>query len=105
MLVLFGNHSTVTYSSQELIDLYKKPAYVIYLVLMFVGTFGAYILYQHGKRQLRNGNDNSVWVNIMPVVYSLFSSLLGSQTILFAKSISVLLRETFSGRSNAFTNW
>lgn len=35
----------------------------------------------------------------MPVAYSLFSALIGTQSVIFAKSLSVLLRMTIAGDS------
>lgn len=34
---------------------------------------------------------------MLPVSYSIFSALLGTQSVLFSKSLSVLLRVTFQG--------
>ena len=38
------------------------------------------------------------------ISYSIFSAMLGSQSVLFGKSISVILRTTFSG-NNQLGNW
>lgn len=37
------------------------------------------------------------WYRILPVAYSIFSALLGTQSVLFSKSMSVILRVTISG--------
>ncbi len=47
----------------------------------------------------QKGREKSLWVAILPVSYSIFSALLGTQSVLFSKSLSVLLRSTFSGDS------
>mmetsp|Transcript_29842 Transcript_29842/g.65998 ORF Transcript_29842/g.65998 Transcript_29842/m.65998 type:complete len:724 (-) Transcript_29842:358-2529(-) len=105
VLVLFGNHSSDTYTVDELLDLYRKPAYIVYLVMMFVFVFGSYIVYLHGKRVgQKPGKENSFFVQLLPVAYSIFSALLGTQSVLFSKSLSVLLRETISG-TNQLGNW
>jgi hypothetical protein len=39
------------------------------------------------------------WHRSLPVSYSLFSGLLGTQSVIFCKAISTLLRTTLHGRS------
>ncbi|KAJ9529764.1 hypothetical protein QJQ45_014535 [Haematococcus lacustris] len=81
------------------------PAYIVYLVMMFVFVFGSYILYLHGKNVAgQKGREKSIWVALLPVSYSIFAALLGTQSVLFSKSVSVLLRATFSGDSQ-LDNW
>ena len=47
----------------------------------------------------QKGRESSMFVAILPVSYSIFSALLGTQSVLFSKSLSVLLRTTVSGDS------
>lgn len=103
MLVIFGNHSSSTYTVDQLLDLYKEPAYIVYLTMAGVFVFGSYIVYMHGKRQCAL-NRKSKWGQILPVAYSIFSALLGTQSVLFSKCLSVLLRETIAG-NNQLTQW
>ena len=42
------------------------------------------------------GRERSPWVILLPVFYCIFSALLGTQSVVFSKSLSVLLRMTFS---------
>jgi hypothetical protein len=80
-----------------------RPAYIVYLVMMFVFVFGSYILYLHGKSVVgKKGKNTNAWAQIVPVAYSIFSALLGTQSVLFSKSLSVLLRTTFSGDSQVW---
>eukprot|EP00198_Chlamydomonas_reinhardtii_P012907 XP_001702244.1 predicted protein [Chlamydomonas reinhardtii] len=97
LLVVFGNQSSETYTVDELIDFYKKPAYIVYLVMMGVVVFGTYVLYLHSKKVCRKRGQRGVWYFLMLMSYSVFSAMLGSQSVLFGKSISVILRTTFSG--------
>jgi hypothetical protein len=55
---------------------------------------GAYSLPRliHRKR-----GQSGLWYFLMLMSYSIFSAMLGSQSVLFGKSISVILRTTFSG--------
>jgi hypothetical protein len=73
--------------------------------MMFVFVFGSYILYLHGKSVVgKKGKNTNAWAQIVPVAYSIFSALLGTQSVLFSKSLSVLLRTTFSGDSQVWLN-
>jgi hypothetical protein len=37
------------------------------------------------------------WVAALPILYSVFSALIGTQSVLFSKTLAVLLRSTVSG--------
>lgn len=47
----------------------------------------------------RSGAAARVWARWLPVCYALFAGLPGTQSVLFGKSISMLLRTTFAGDS------
>ncbi|GLI71133.1 hypothetical protein VaNZ11_016220, partial [Volvox africanus] len=104
LLVVFGNQSSETYTVDQLIHFYTLPAYVVYLVMMAVFVFGFYVLYLHSKKVCRKRGERGLWYGFMLVSYAIFSALLGSQSVLFGKSISVILRTTFT-ESNQLGNW
>ena len=37
------------------------------------------------------------WVRLLPVTYALFSGMVGTQSVLFCKTLSTLLRTTIAG--------
>lgn len=41
------------------------------------------------------------WIAALPVLYSTFSALVGTQSVLFSKTLAVLLRATFGGDNQA----
>lgn len=49
---------------------------------------------QHGREALHGG-----WITVLPVSYALFSGMLGTQSVVFCKSLSSLLRTTIAGDS------
>ncbi|GIL93388.1 hypothetical protein Vretimale_17472 [Volvox reticuliferus] len=104
LLVVFGNQSSETYTVDQLIHFYTLPAYVVYLVMMAVFVFGFYVLYLHSKKVCRKRGECGFWYGLLLVSYAIFSALLGSQSVLFGKSISVILRTTFT-ESNQLGNW
>ncbi|GLI58597.1 hypothetical protein VaNZ11_000325 [Volvox africanus] len=104
LLVVFGNQTSATYTVKQLTELYTKPAYVVYLCLMGVGVVGGYILYLHGQKVVSKTGPRGIWYALLPVAYSVFSALIGTQSVLFSKSMSVILRLTFTG-DNQLGNW
>lgn len=38
-----------------------------------------------------------LWTAALPILYSVFSALIGTQSVLFSKTLAVLLRSTFAG--------
>ena len=49
-------------------------------------------------------NPKSLWGPIQPVTYCIYAGLIGTQSVLFSKCLSTLLRETFNG-DNQFSSW
>lgn len=37
------------------------------------------------------------WTAVLPILYSIFSALIGTQSVLFSKTLAVLLRSTATG--------
>eukprot|EP00798_Chlamydomonas_sp_ICE-L_P023906 gene23906-9474_t len=118
LLVIFGSHESTTYNVEEQIELYKEPLYILYLVMMVVFAFGTYIMYIHGKKVARQcilegcrapkwepgSRMRSFWIQVMPIVYSIYSGLIGTQSVVFSKSLSMLLRLSING-DNQMASW
>lgn len=77
----------------------RRPAYVTYLVLSLVGVVGGYLLYMRGQALTARLGDKTPtsWTLLLPVSYALFSALIGTQSVLFSKTLSTLMRATVSG--------
>jgi magnesium transporter len=109
LLVSFGNHESPTYTAAELQELYKHPGIIIYLSTGAVVAITAYIIYKIGKRQvggLRGQPLSGPWSRWLPICYALFSGIPGTLSVLYGKSMSLLLRSTFgAGRDSQFDNW
>jgi drug/metabolite transporter (DMT)-like permease len=104
VLVSFGNHTSESFTSQQLQDFYKKTGYITYLCMMFVGVGVSYSVYRHGNAlRKRRGQSmegvSKAWHRALPISYSIFAALLGTQSVLFSKALSLLLRTTISGNS------
>lgn len=46
----------------------------------------------------------SSWIQLLPVSYSIFAALIGTQSVIFSKSLSVLIIQAFNG-NNQLGNW
>lgn len=106
LLIAFGNHSSSQYDVAQLTALYGKGGYVAYMVVGSVTVVGAYLLYSRGLKLIREkGADaHPGWVRLLPVTYALFAALIGTQSVLFSKTLSVLLRVSANG-DNQFGHW
>ena len=60
---------------------------------------------QHSPNATRSGASSAArWVPLLPVLYALFSALVGTQSVLFSKTLAVLLRATAAG-DNQLKRW
>lgn len=103
MLVLFGSHESPTFTANELMSLYSSPAYITYLCVGGAVVLVTYFIYQVGKRKYQgvSQDSSSIWARWLPICYALFSAIIGTQSVLYGKSMSLLLRTSMSGNSQA----
>eukprot|EP00798_Chlamydomonas_sp_ICE-L_P030364 gene30364-35369_t len=109
LLVIFGNHSSEAYTADDLLAFYGGPVYIAYLIFAGAAVVGTYLLYLRGTKILKEsagfGESTHKWMQILPVAYSIFSAIVGTQSVLFSKSLSVLLRSTLGEGENQLGNW
>ncbi|CAM6095094.1 unnamed protein product [Calypogeia fissa] len=101
-LVSFGNHQSETYTNEQLLDNYKDPLYLGYCMVLVIIVITHHLLYKHGRHlMLIRGEDNvgSFWRTMVPLSYSVVSAAIGTHSVLFAKSLSILMRLTVRGDS------
>lgn len=105
-LVAFGNHQSVIYSHEELLASYKGNIYLTYCgVLLFIVAVH-HLIYRRGRQvaTLRGEEPVGAWRMLLPYSYAVVSGAIGSHSVLFAKSLSVLLRSTLQG-DNQLDGW
>lgn len=93
-LVAFGNHQSPVFTPEQLADKYSNIAFLLYcLILVLVVALHHYI-YRRGEllvsipgRELK-----PYWQMLLPFSYAIVSGAIGSCSVLFAKSLSNLLR-------------
>lgn len=106
LLVAFGSHESPSFTADELLDLYSNPAYIVYLSVAGAVCVMAYVLYKFGKTRVpshadRTPEEMGKWYRWLPIAYMLYAATIGTQSVLYGKSMSLLLRTTISGDSQA----
>lgn len=96
-LVAFGNHQSPVYTPDELAEKYSNVAFLLYcMTLVFIVAFHHYI-YRRGEILVSSGLElKSYWQMLLPFSYAVVSGAVGSCSVLFAKSLSNLLRLAMS---------
>ncbi|KAH9328480.1 hypothetical protein KI387_000588, partial [Taxus chinensis] len=101
-LVAFGNHQSPVYTPEQLMEKYTNQVFILYCMglLLLVGV--NHFIYRRGEQLLSisgRHNNKSYWHQLLPLAYAVVSGAIGSHSVLFAKSLSSLLRLTISGDS------
>jgi hypothetical protein len=99
-LVSFGNHQSPVYTPEQLIAKYSNLVFVLYCMsLVFVVALNQY-LYRSGESIISDNakNTGTYWRTLLPFSYAIVSGAVGSCSVLFAKSLSNMLRLTMSSR-------
>ncbi|GBB92863.1 hypothetical protein RclHR1_02070006 [Rhizophagus clarus] len=110
MIALFGVVNEPNHSLEDLIELYKRPAFIAYfsiiefivISLLIANRFGEYALNQ----KIRNEDDTifgwslKKFQKILGISYGCVAGMISGQTLLFAKSgIELLLLSIFNGEN------
>ncbi|GFQ01134.1 probable magnesium transporter nipa8 [Phtheirospermum japonicum] len=97
-LVAFGNHQSPVYTPEQLAEKYGNTTFLIYCLILVVVVISNHSLYRKGEMLLTTpGNDvERYWQMLLPLSYAIVSGAVGSCSVLFAKSLSNLLRLSFS---------
>eukprot|EP00300_Choanocystis_sp_HF-7_P013179 c18188_g1_i2.p1 GENE.c18188_g1_i2~~c18188_g1_i2.p1 ORF type:complete len:382 (+),score=54.26 c18188_g1_i2:47-1192(+) len=101
-IVRSASRASRSWSADELLELYATTRYRRYLLFMLVLVLVLQVFYRRAKY--------SEWrqdpFRVIPSCYAAVSAILGSQSVLLAKSTSELIRSTLKGQdqlSNYFT--
>eukprot|EP00168_Porphyra_purpurea_P014022 TRINITY_DN3960_c0_g1_i3.p1 TRINITY_DN3960_c0_g1~~TRINITY_DN3960_c0_g1_i3.p1 ORF type:complete len:511 (+),score=163.28 TRINITY_DN3960_c0_g1_i3:367-1899(+) len=102
LLVTFGTKTSRNYGPEELAALYGRSSYVCYLIMAAVLSVASWLAYGWLKgRIVRASNAESFTISLttlrerqlLAALYSVRSALWGSQAVLLAKSLSMLLTQ------------
>ncbi|KAJ3675835.1 hypothetical protein LUZ60_004877 [Juncus effusus] len=100
-LVSFGNHQSPVYTPEELIDKYSNLVFILYCLFLIIIIALNHYIYRKGEAL----NEVSLyWSTLLPFSYAVVSGAVGSCSVLFAKSLSNMLRLTM-GSGYSLQSW
>ncbi|XP_061375704.1 probable magnesium transporter NIPA8 [Gastrolobium bilobum] len=97
-LVAFGNHQSPVYTPEQLAEKYTNGAFLLYLTVLILVIALHHAIYRRGELLLAlSGHElRPYWHLLLPFSYAIVSGAVGSCSVLFAKSLSNLLRLVMS---------
>lgn len=97
-LVAFGNHQSPVYTQEQLAEKYSNITFLFYCLLLVVVVLMHHYVYKRGELLLAiPGKDfMRYWKLLLPFSFAVVSGAIGSCSVLFAKSLSNLLRLSMS---------
>lgn len=104
-LVGFGNHQSPVFTPEQLMDKYTNHIFLLYCLGLLLIVAVNHYLYRRGEILISifgRHNVRSYWHQLLPLSYAIVSGAVGSHSVLFAKSLSSLLRLTMSGNSQLY---
>eukprot|EP01038_Epipyxis_sp_PR26KG_P005418 gene5418-7507_t len=105
LVVLFAAHASILFTSKDMIRLYlKNTIYHVYLVLAFLLWFASNYIYLHYyNSRVVLKKPLLYWHNFLePFCFSMSSAIIGTQAVLFSKTMSLLIQVTVRGVLNEF---
>ncbi|GAB4847390.1 hypothetical protein Ancab_026448 [Ancistrocladus abbreviatus] len=96
-LVAFGNHQSPVYTPEELAEKYGNMAFLLYCLTLIIVVVIHHFIYRRGELLAASGHElKAYWNMLLPYSYAIVSGAVGSCSVLFAKSLSNLLRLAMS---------
>lgn len=97
-LVAFGNHQSPVYTPEQLAEKYSNIAFLLYCLILATVVALHHSVYRRGELLLAIPGDElkAYWQMLLPFSYAVVSGAVGSCSVLFAKSLSNLLRLSIS---------
>lgn len=97
-LVAFGNHQSPVYTPEQLAEKYSNITFLFYCMILVLVVALHHSIYRRGEVLLAvSGHDlRPYWHMLLPFSYAIVSGAVGSCSVLFAKSLSNLLRLAMS---------
>ncbi|GFY85158.1 magnesium transporter, putative [Actinidia rufa] len=97
-LVSFGNHQSPVYTPEQLAEKYSNITFLLYCLILVLVVALHHYMYRRGEMLLEvPGHDlKPYWRMLLPFSYAIVSGAVGSCSVLFAKSLSNLLRLSMS---------
>lgn len=95
-IVLFADPKTNDFSAEDLWNLYIRQDYIIYMLALFIVAVSSHIVYRHIDQNACSAREEGFAPepieSLLPIIYALVSAIIGTQSVMLAKSISILLK-------------
>ncbi|KAF8108135.1 hypothetical protein N665_0114s0027 [Sinapis alba] len=97
-LVAFGNHQSPVFTPEQLAEKYSNVTFLVYCGILILIVAVNHFLYRKGEVLISTPGQeiSSYWKMLLPFSYAVVSGAIGSCSVLFAKSLSNLLRLAMS---------
>ncbi|KAI5651028.1 hypothetical protein M9H77_37033 [Catharanthus roseus] len=97
-LVAFGNHQSPVYTPEQLAEKYSNIAFLLYCLILAIVVALHQLIYRRAELLLAVPGEElkTYWKMLLPFSYAIVSGAVGSCSVLFAKSLSNLLRLSIS---------
>lgn len=105
LAVQFSSRATLDLDTGDIKELYANPAYLIYLALLVVMLFLLNYVYNFYEKSQASGTPMRFSGAVIPLSYSIWSALFGTQSVVQAKVLAELLSVHSSGEENIFQTW
>ncbi|XP_077229665.1 magnesium transporter, putative (DUF803) [Tasmannia lanceolata] len=104
-LVAFGNHQSPVFTAEQLVEKYSNLVFLLYCIILMFIVLVNHSVYRRGEILVSvSGHDlSSYWRMLLPFSYATVSGAVGSCSVLFAKSLSNMLRLTMSSNYQLHT--
>lgn len=103
--VQFSSKKKVKLGSEELKVLYSNPIYTAFLCCMVVLLVLLHLVYENYEKHQRSNSPKKNSDIIMPLTYSIWSAIFGTQSVVQAKVLAELFAVQSSGDENIFESW
>lgn len=101
--VFFGSKSSKDYDLDELIELFTRSTFVIYIIIYGAYLVASIILVWRLNRRVRTGTAWRYDRQIASIAYPVLAGTCGAHSCLFAKSCAEILKQFFSKDASALT--
>ena len=103
--VQFSSKTKIRLGSDELKVLYTNPIYIAFLCCMVVMLVILHLIYENYEKHQQSNSPKKNSEIIMPLTYSIWSAIFGTQSVVQAKVLAELLAVQSNGDENIFESW
>ena len=108
LIVAFASHHSDQLTVDQLWELYTdNPPYQVYCVVLVILVLILYVYYKEMKKRLKaqhqHARPGTLAYKLLPFSYAAISAIIGTQSVLLAKSSSELVRTTLGGNNQFYS--